>query len=80
MKKQKDKKNKAVHERVICSDIIFRHLSRFIPALSHTVLHDEKGLLGDLDFHVNGWVSPKDFTRIAEVHTPKYFEKIILYS
>ena len=73
---QGKKRNKADDERVICSDVIFKHLSRFIPQLSHAVLHDEKGLLGDLDFHVNGWVSPKDLSRIAAVHTPTYFVSV----
>lgn len=69
----KENKKNGASERVICSDVIFRYLSRFIPQLSHAVLHDEKGLLGDLDFHVNGWVSPKDLARIAAIHTPDLF-------
>ena len=59
--------------KVICSDLIFRQLTPFIPELNHAVLHDEKGLLGDLDFHINGFLSPKDFYRIANVHSPEYF-------
>ena len=58
---------------MICSDIIFRQLSNFIPELKHAVLHDEKGLLGDLDFHINEFLSPRDFYRIAQVHSPEYF-------
>ena len=70
----------SVSEKVICSDLIFRQLSNFIPELKHAVLHDEKGLLGDLDFHINGFLSPKDFQRIAQVHSPEYFNFVPIYS
>ena len=70
----------SMSEKVICSDLIFRQLSNFIPELKHAVLHDEKGLLGDLDFHINGFLSPRDFQRIAQVHSPEYFTFVPIYS
>ena len=71
--------SKIKKQKIICSDLIFRHLAIFRPELGHAVLHDEKGMLGDLDFHVNGFVSPKDLQRIAKVHSPELFNLNLLY-
>ena len=71
---------KKKRSKVICSDLIYRELTNFIPELNHAVLQDEKALLGDLDFHYNDFLSPKDFYRIAKAYSPEIFEVESIYT
>jgi hypothetical protein len=64
---------KQIPGEIVCSDQIFKQLTLLNPQLKESVMTDEKGNLGELDFYSHDFVTPQDIFRIARAYTPEYF-------